>query len=93
MNRARSSSLKLLLTYTSFLASEDYEAITRSLAFSQSNRVELVTIQIFRDTIDEEDEEFQAVISLDSDDDSILLKPAETTIVITTGMFLFQVAA
>ena len=71
----------LIMTYT-LAAPEDFQEVTRTLTFSQSNTREVFAVQIESDSIDEEDEEFQAVLSLDSGEDSVSLIPAQTTVVI-----------
>ncbi len=63
-------------------APQDFQEVTRTFTFSQSNKREEFAVQIASDVLDEEDEEFRAVISIDLGEGSVQLIPSETVVVI-----------
>ena len=67
---------------TLYVGPGDYQSVTRTLTFSQSNRREAFAVQIQGDTIDEEDEEFRAVLSTEVSEDSVRLNPVRTMVTI-----------
>ena len=64
------------------IAPEDYIEVTMPLTFSQSNIGEQIAVRIEPDILDEEDEMFRAVLSIDPDENSVQVIPAETTVTI-----------
>ena len=74
------------------IAPEDYTEVTMPLTFSQSNIRGEIAVRIQLDTLDEEDETFRAVLSVDSDENSVQVIPAEATVtIIDDDSMLFRI--
>ena len=69
--------------FYSVSAPDDYTEVMMTLTFSQSNIREQFAVRIQPDVLDEEDETFRAVLSIDPGEDSVQLIPAEATVTIT----------
>ena len=71
-------------------APEDYIEFTSPLTFSRSNIREPFAVRIQPDVIDEENETFRAVLTIDPGEDSVQLIPSEAVVTITDddGMYV-----